>query len=251
MGRRAVGLLWLLTLVPVVVVGASQGKFATRYLLFAAPLFSMLLATALGLLLARRAVARVRWLPAVACALAALAVLPETGPSAALRTATLPRDARLDSWMAPSEARPYLLDLETPCRWIEERRGAGDRVVVTNRSVPAVFLGTPDAWFSRAKLSVMREDEAGRLQNLLTGEPVIADLEELFELCREARVFVLMDLPQLHARGLVRRLRRELLDRSGRPAFATPSGLAEVFVLERGCAPVAPSPGSGGSAAGP
>jgi hypothetical protein len=244
-GRRALGLLWLLTLLPVVIVGASQGKFATRYLLFAAPLLSVLLAAALGLALARRSGPRTRWLPGVACLLAALALLPEAGPTSAGRAALLPVGARLDSWTAPSRTRPYLLDLETPCRWIEDRREPEDLVVVAHRSVPAVFLGRVDAWFSRPKLSVMHEEPGGGLRNLLTGEPVIHEVEDLLALCEGSRVFVLVDLPQLHARGPTRRLRKALQTRTGGPAFTTPSGLAEVFVLERGCG--REPGGSGGS----
>jgi hypothetical protein len=247
-GRRAVGLLWILTLLPVVIVGATQGKFATRYLLFAAPLLAMLLAVALGLALTLRAGPRAGWVLGGGALLVALAVLPEAGPPAALRTVLLPVDSRLDPWMSPSATRSYLLDLETPCRWVEERRAEGDLVVATHRSLPSAFLGGVDAWFSRPKPSVMRRDRGGGLRNLLTGEPVLVEPSEVLELCEEARLFVVVDLPQLHSRKQVRRLRRELLSRTGKPAYATPSGLTEVFLLERGCAPLGGE--SGAAAAG-
>src|SRR5262249_20304332 len=128
-GRRAAGLAWILTVVPIAIVGASTGNFVARYLLFT--LGPLAVVSAMGLALCA---SPLPWSPhqlragALLLAAAAVGAAPTIGPAAA---ASMLSRGTGDPWpplLACSPSRPYALDLESPSRFVARQLTSGDLV---------------------------------------------------------------------------------------------------------------------------
>lgn len=233
-GRRAAGILWLMTVVPIAIIGASTGNFVPRYLLFTFGPLAVCAAAGVGLLL--DAVRR----PALRLASAAV-LLPTAlwlvSPTVSPITSLDMLDHRIgEPWpplLACSPSRAYALDLESPSRYVAERMSRGDLVVSTARSIPEAIIGHMDYFFRIPSASNTLLDESGGPFNILTGCPMLSNPDQVIRLCADARVFVILDERALHLEE-VRALKKRLVDILGGPDF-TAGEYAEVYVLPPGC----------------
>ena len=234
-GRRTAGLVWILTVVPIAIVGASTGNFVPRYLLFTLGPLAVVSAMGIALCVARLTRFREQLAAgAVLLAAAAVGVAPTIGPAAA---ASMLSRGTGDPWpplLACSPSRPYALDLESPSRFVARQLTTGDLVVSTARSIPEAIIGHMDYFYRPPDPSNALFDEAGGPFNILTGCPMLQRPEDVLALCADKRVFVIIDERALHVKK-VRDLRDALVRISGGPAYAEVK-YAEVFVLPRGCA---------------
>jgi hypothetical protein len=249
-GRRAAALAWVLTIVPIALVGASTGNFVPRYLLFALGPLAVVAAMGIALVIARLGRVRERRAAGLVLLVAAgLGVAPTIGPVAAV--SMLSRGVG-DPWprlLACSPSRPYALDLESPSRFVSSQLGPDDLVVSTARSIPEAIIGRMDYFYRPPDPSNALFDETGGPFNILTGCPMLSKPEDVLALCADKRVFIIIDERALHVK-MVRDLREALVRSTGGPAYHAVK-YAEVFVLPRGCAPTptivpaAPQPASG------
>ncbi len=232
--RLAMGLVWILAVIPAGLVGASTAHFVPRYLLFA--LGPLTVAAVVGLAVALDALPRAvpRWAGVAALAAVPFAVLPSVGPVAATEAALLQAGERVPPLFAASPSRPYAMDVAGPSKWVAARLHGGDLVVATNRSIPHAVIGRLDFWYSRLHPSNIYSDGGSRPRNLITGCPVLHEPAELLPLCAEHRVWVIVD-PQSEAFEEVVALETWLAGRVRRPVLPPLPGRAQVFLLPRGC----------------
>jgi hypothetical protein len=234
-GRRAAGLAWILTVVPIAIVGASTGNFVPRYLLFTLGPLAVVSAMGIALFVARLGRFREQLVAgALLLAAAAFGVAPTIGPAVA---ASMLHRGIGDPWptlLACSPSRPYALDLESPSRFVAAQLGPGDLVISTARSIPEAIIGRMDYFYRPPDPSNALFDETGGPFNILTGCPMLQNPEDVLRLCEDKRVFVILDERALHVKK-VRDLREALVRIAGKPVYAEVK-YAEVFLLPRGCA---------------
>lgn len=251
-GARAAGLLWLMTMIPIALVGASTGHFVPRYLLFTFGPLALCAGTGLALLLNAVGRSSMRWVVAAALVPAALWMMaPAVSPVAGMEML----DHRIGQpWpplLACSPSRAYALDLESPSRYVADRLRPGDLVVSTARSIPEAVIGHMDYFFRVPSASNTLLDETGGPFNILTGCPMISQVDQVLELCADKRVFVILDERALQLKE-VRALKDRLVDILGSPAFKSDE-YAEVYLLPPGCHRSAngPEPSRAAPAEGP
>lgn len=240
-GRRAAGLAWVMTVVPIALVGASTGNFVPRYLLFTLGPLVVVAAMGIALVVARLPRRREQLVAGAALlAAAALGVAPTIGPTAA---ASMLKRGTGDPWpplLACSPSRPYALDLESPSRFVASQLGENDLVVSTARSIPEAIIGRMDYFYRPPDASNALFDETGGPFNILTGCPMLSNPADVLALCADKRVFIIIDERALHVKK-VRDLRDELVRVVGSSAYHGVK-YAEVFVLPRGCELQTPDP---------
>jgi hypothetical protein len=232
-GRRAAGLMWVLTVLPIAMVGASTGNFVPRYLLFTFGPLAVASSMGIALFVARLGRFRQQLVAGVLLCAAAVGVAPTIGPAVAASMLTRGTGDPWPPLLACSPSRPYALDLESPSRFVAGQLTPDDLVVSTARSIPEAVIGRMDYFYRPPDPSNALFDEAGGPFNILTGCPMLQKPEDVLRLCADKRVFIIIDERALQVKR-VRELRDALVRVTGGPDYAEVK-YAEVFVLPRGC----------------